>query len=603
MQMKFTFLGLFLVLSLPIIAQPPEPCTTGGENTCKCNTSPILCTIDELDGYSYSMTHTLHASDGPHGVPSCMCPGQCGTTSHNPTWFRFPAWCTDLELEVCWSNCTQNPNSCNSLGIQSAVYSECFGCPAPDCFGPSWNAAQNPAPYTFAVGCDVDGCGPAQGCAIYSMSGLDIGEVYYFLVDGCCGSACDVEINVLGVCGDPVIEDFIEIDGPTYVCAGGDTSEYFHPRPDGANTLHWFINDDEVQVGQGGSARFFRTVWTIPGEYELCFDASQDPCIDVDDPPVPTCITVVVYDITPEDPEPGLVCPGETYFFNGTQYGPGSYNFNFENEDGCDSNTVLVVNLVPIVEDTIGPFILCEGECIEIGGQDYCTAGNFSITLMQENPPNCDSILHFEVIILEADAGNLDVESPVCPEDTSTISVTGFNDDADFEQYILIADSAGVIVAVINGSSGIFTYDLCGTFTVYSLNFHPDSGLEAPEVGDNISGIDCSSGCCDMVNEPLIFEDTQAPTFVSPPASVTLNCYLLIDTMQPLTWNDNCMGTGTVDGVETRAGAHPAPACRAETLARPDRLRHGQGAGATLCQRQRDAGRAGCIGNPNRQGL
>ena len=168
------------------------------------------------------MTTYLHPNDGPTG--NCMCPGQCNTTSHNPTWFRFPAWCEELELEVSWSNCIQNPFSCNSLGIQSAVYSECFGCGMnPPCLGPSWApGGYNPSPYTFAVGCDVDGCGPGSGSATYSMTGLEIGKIYYFLVDGCCGSACDVEIDVIGVCGDPVIADIEPIDGPTYVCAGGD---------------------------------------------------------------------------------------------------------------------------------------------------------------------------------------------------------------------------------------------------------------------------------------------------------------------------------------------------------------------------------------------
>jgi hypothetical protein len=422
MQMKFTFLGLLLFLTVPIIAQQPVPCTNGTQNTCQCSTSPIICTIDDLDGYQYDMTTYLHPSHGPQ--PMCPPPEGNNTASHNPTWFRFPAWCTDLELEVCYNNCVDGP-ACfggGDFGIQAAVYEDC---------------SLNP---NSAVGCDTDVAGCVNNsCRIVSMSGLIIGDIYGFLVDGCCGSACEITINVIGVCGDPVIGDFTDIDGPTYVCAGGDTSEYFHPRPDGANTLHWFIDGAEVQVGGGGSARFFKTVWTTPGTYELCFDASNDPCIDVNDPPEPTCITVEVYEIVPIDPDPGYVCPGETYFFDGTQYGPGSYNFNFENDQGCDSNTVLEVILVPIVNDTIGPFTLCQGECVNVGGTDYCAAGNFTITLEQENPPNCDSILHFEVIVLDANDGNLTVQSPLCPGATSALSVTGFNNSPGFQQYIIVS--------------------------------------------------------------------------------------------------------------------------------------------------------------------
>jgi gliding motility-associated-like protein len=547
MQMKFTFLGLLLFLTVPIIAQQPVPCTNGTQNTCQCSTSPIICTIDDLDGYQYDMTTYLHPSHGPQ--PMCPPPEGNNTASHNPTWFRFPAWCTDLELEVCYNNCVDGP-ACfggGDFGIQAAVYEDC---------------SLNP---NSAVGCDTDVAGCVNNsCRIVSMSGLIIGDIYGFLVDGCCGSACEITINVIGVCGDPVIGDFTDIDGPTYVCAGGDTSEYFHPRPDGANTLHWFIDGAEVQVGGGGSARFFKTVWTTPGTYELCFDASNDPCIDVNDPPEPTCITVEVYEIVPIDPDPGYVCPGETYFFDGTQYGPGSYNFNFENDQGCDSNTVLEVILVPIVNDTIGPFTLCQGECVNVGGTDYCAAGNFTITLEQENPPNCDSILHFEVIVLDANDGNLTVQSPLCPGATSALSVTGFNNSPGFQQYIIVANSAGVIVAVYNGGSGSFSHPVCASFTVYTLNFHPDSGVTAPVVGANISSINCMGGCCEMSSLPLVFQDTQAPTFVNPPASVTLACYSLITSMPVLTWNDNCQGSGTVAGVETGS----ATLCQGGTITR-----------------------------------
>ena len=107
MQMKFTFLGLLLVLTVPIIAQQPVPCTNGTQNTCQCSTSPIICTIDDLDGYQYDMTTYLHPSHGPQ--PMCPPPEGNNTASHNPTWFRFPAWCTDLELEVCYNNCVDGP--------------------------------------------------------------------------------------------------------------------------------------------------------------------------------------------------------------------------------------------------------------------------------------------------------------------------------------------------------------------------------------------------------------------------------------------------------------------------------------------------------------
>lgn len=557
MRLKITWTAFCMSLLYVGTAQPPAPCTNGTQNTCKCNTSPVLCSIEELDGYSYSMTTYLHPTDGPYNPGpggSFMCPGDAGTTSHNPTWFKFPAWCEELELEVCYSNCVDGPGCFggNDFGIQAAVYSECFGCPAPDCFGPSW--AQNawtPPPYTYAVGCDTDVAGCVNNsCRIVQMSGLILGKLYYFLVDGCCGSACEITINVNGACGVPEIEEFGVIDGPTYICAGGDTVEYYHDRPQGSTKMFWYLDGVLVQSGSTGQVRWWKTVWTTPGTYELCMDASQEPCIPVTDPPDPTCITIEVYEIPPVELD-AQVCPGETYEYDGTPYMPGDYTINFENDDGCDSLIFLTVEELPIPETDLGLIELCEGECLEVGGMDYCDNGEFEVTLQQENDPYCDSIVIFEIVVYDADAGDLDFDSPVCPEDTVPITVTGHNNDPDFEQYILVVNDAGVIVAVYNGANGSFTYDDCGTFTVYSLNFHPDSGLEAPEVGDQVSAIDCSSGCCDMVDEPFVFEDTQAPTLVDPPASVTLTCLLALDTMPILTYNDNCLPTDTVSGVQT----------------------------------------------------
>lgn len=48
----------------------PAPCTNGTQNTCKCNQSPIMCTINQLNGFEYDMTLFQHPGDGPQP----MCP-------------------------------------------------------------------------------------------------------------------------------------------------------------------------------------------------------------------------------------------------------------------------------------------------------------------------------------------------------------------------------------------------------------------------------------------------------------------------------------------------------------------------------------------------
>ncbi len=441
------FICFFLWVHV-VNAQPPAPCTTGNEPTCKCNTSPILCSIDELDGYSYSMNWFLHPNDGPNGQGRmCPPPASNNTTSHNPTWFRFPAWCTELELEVCWSNCTRNPNSCNSRGIQSAVYSECFGCPVPECYGPSWSAtSQNPSPYTYAVGCDVDQCGSMTGCATYTMTGLQIGKIYYFLVDGCCGSACDVEIHVLSACDFPDFGEFEEpIEGPENACVG-ETINFTSGTSLGANTYAWFV--DGVLVDQDRELPIdFNYTFTAEGTYEICVTAWHSPCR-------------------------------------------------------------------PLAEST----------------RTQC----------------------FEITIGTADAGTpVATPTPLCPGGTVDLSVSGHIDDPYYNQYLVVVNSAGIIVQVIDGTSGTFTFPNCGEFTLYSLNasgqYMPTPN---PVVGQPWSSVTCTGDCCDIASVPFEFAEQSSITFDNPPADLTVNCIDDVPPMMSLPWTSICGGSGTAGGVE-----------------------------------------------------
>ena len=99
----------------------PDPCTNGNQNTCKCNLSPVMCTITQLNGFEYDMTTYQHPGDGPQ--PMCPPPEGNGTTSNNPTWFAFIAWCTNLTIQVTYASCTNPPGPSNG-GVQAAVYSD-----------------------------------------------------------------------------------------------------------------------------------------------------------------------------------------------------------------------------------------------------------------------------------------------------------------------------------------------------------------------------------------------------------------------------------------------------------------------------------------------
>ena len=209
-------------------------CLNGGEPECTCATAPILCTIDELDGYMYSMTDYQHPQDAPS--PLCPPPEGNGTVPNNPTWFAFIAWCTSLTLDVHISNCQAFQGGV--LGVQIAIYSDCN--------------------YTN-VACDANSFDCGDNLRTISMNDLIIGDIYYFMIDGCLGSYCDVLIDVVGVCGEEVIEPWTEpIEGPTEICIG-DSETFIAEDLDGATDFHWYI--DGVLVGEGPNMNIFDYTW------------------------------------------------------------------------------------------------------------------------------------------------------------------------------------------------------------------------------------------------------------------------------------------------------------------------------------------------------
>lgn len=276
----FKMIILLVFTYTTVKGQPPAPCTSGNENTCKCSTAPVICSLQLLDGYVYSMTSFLHPTDGPYlqgPGTECLCPGYCDHTSDNPTWFRFVAWCENIDLELCWSNCTTG--NCGSRGIQASVFSECFGCPVPECSGPSWEQnSQSPAPYTYSVICQTDGCGSNNGCETMNLQGLTIGKIYYFMVDGCCGSACDIGINVVSQCDFNGLGNFsAPITTQDTICPGEEIA-FESGSSQNANTYSWYINgvlvSTDISVPVGLNYTFVQS-----GDYEICVTAWNNPCI------------------------------------------------------------------------------------------------------------------------------------------------------------------------------------------------------------------------------------------------------------------------------------------------------------------------------------
>lgn len=606
LQKWFLIFGL-VCLSKVIFGQ----CLDGTEPSCQCSTAPLLCNIGELDGYTYGMSTYLHASDGPD--PMCTGSEGAGTTSHNPTWFAFISWCTDLTLGVTYDNCVTNPNSCNSLGIQAAVYSNCSLTPG------------------SAVECDTDvgGC-TDDGYREMVISGLTIGDTYYFLVDGCCGSACDILIEVIGECGFGDIAPWNqEIQGEVEVCLPDDTQLYTVTKLDGANEYYWTVNGNPVPWGTASDPDLpLHMEYTFPGPglYDICVDVDKEPCISVDDFPPQLCRTICVL---PEEAEAGIVsanptptCPGTDISFDAVGYNTipelTQYMFITDNATGeiiqvdagdsgtfnsdmCGDFTVYSYNFKdndvfdpPMIGQTVADIADCDTTC-------FCAMEPLDIEVEDNedpvflSPPSDLDIDCYDGLAAIEDldwtdncAGSGTVSgtevgsADLCDGGTYTRSWT-FTDECDntvsYDQTITVGAVPEAVFDMPPGNVTIecftelmapgdldFTNSAAGSCLIEGTAIMMEN-IAATQCGGTVTYTWSNTDLCGRVldHEQIVTVMSIAPpVFTDPPMDITYTCIDAVPIAEDLAWTSNCGGSGTVSVMETDA----TDACLGGTITR-----------------------------------
>lgn len=277
----FTLIILFGISYSKISGQPFQPCTGPGQNSCTCATAPKICSVTELNGYTFTMSTYQHPADGP--TPMCdPPPSGGGTTSNNPTWVAFIAWCTDFDLLLSYNSCT---NAGGVRGLQAAIYSDCNNLPGStiECataYGPGFGCINN-------------------GTRNMTVSGLTIGAIYYLLVDGCNGSACTVTITVSSSssCVDEIEDWPSPILGEEIVCLGS-SHLYEIEVPLGGIKYQWFLDGnpfDGSELTPGNPYTGINITWTTVGTYQLCVD-TYNGCVPIGADPPQLCKTIKVLD-------------------------------------------------------------------------------------------------------------------------------------------------------------------------------------------------------------------------------------------------------------------------------------------------------------------
>ena len=154
----------------------------------------------------------------------------------------------------------------------------------------------------------------------------------------------------------------------------------------------------------------------LPGTYTLVVTNTSNGCTASDN-------TLVAMDITPPTvtiPPVPKVCYGEevtlaananpsfaqyawsngmtgqqiTFYPNANS----SYTVTVTNlSNGCTKTATATVQVLPPLQTYLPPQTICEGECVNVAGEEFCSGGNF--IAVAESYLGCDSLISFVIIV------------------------------------------------------------------------------------------------------------------------------------------------------------------------------------------------------------
>ncbi|MCB0534839.1 MAG: PKD domain-containing protein [Saprospiraceae bacterium] len=319
------------------------------------------------DFNGYIGTTTGYTGQAPSGF--------CGTVE-NEQWFAFIAGEPAATFTATPSNCV------NNNGLQLALYSNCNGNP---------------------LACEPGGEGFGD-IPISMFSALTPGGVYYLLVDSYAGDFCDFQISVdpPTAVSVPNIGATGAITGPTTVCQG-DTIQYSIPTVSGAGIYVWEAPFDWLINGQSPPVVLFpfgANIASVVVGYnggQICVQPRND-CNEG----IKVCKPITVSSLPPTILPPVTVCNEDLPYelpWGGFVSTSGIYEETYISYQGCDSVVRQQVTALDPKIRFLPPQVICAGDCLEVCGQQFCTAGNYAPVCTSYQ--GCDSLVNFSLLVLD----------------------------------------------------------------------------------------------------------------------------------------------------------------------------------------------------------
>jgi len=245
--------------------------------------------------------------------------------------------------------------------------------------------------FTAITECDTDILSN-QSQTFTNLVPLVIGQHYYLVIDGSGGANCTWTFNVLeGSTQVDPLESSGVIAPPPFICPNNPAT-FSTSGEVGAANYSWII-DGAPQLST--SALTTELLFPIDGTYEVCVLASN-ACDDA----APSCISVDVR-------TPGTLninerlCEGDCIEVNGTQYcETGIFQERVSFAPGCDSVINIDIEVLPMATTNLDVWI-CNDVFYQVGDQFYNTTGSHSTTVLTAD--ECDSLVNLELLVIECE--------------------------------------------------------------------------------------------------------------------------------------------------------------------------------------------------------
>ncbi len=366
---------LFWLSSYTAFSQP-LPCGSTAVMTNNCADACVIC---DINGF----TSRNDLSAGGQDIGGIFCSG-----ADDMHFIAFIAGTPNLSIRIDVDNCNQG--WCNEISLDLGFYESL------DC--------QN---FTRITPCRMD-LRNNDSFIFDTTTPLVVGQHYYLIMDGSCGSICDwtftveegsTQVTALEESGEIIMADVTCPNFATLISNAGQ---------EGASIYNWTVNGNFTPTTE----QAFTFNFTEEGTYEVCCTAAN-PC---DEGPQ-ICDSIVVR--TVENLEVAeIICDGECVEYNNVQFcQTGFFEETVILPSGCDSLIFIDLEVLPQPINDVDVWI-CNDDFFFIGTESYNETGSYSGIVLTEN--DCDSIVNLELLVIECEIVGIPEEIPVICNGTAT---------------------------------------------------------------------------------------------------------------------------------------------------------------------------------------